>query len=126
MEASLLEAIERSIESLGLAIDVFGVIVIVGGILLAIVQYLRRQRVHSFMDHYQSFKVRIGRVLLLGLEILVAADIVKTIAVTPTFENLGILAGLVIIRTFLGWALILEVEGHWPWQPEPAAEVEAS
>jgi hypothetical protein len=54
--------------------------------------------------------------LLLGLEFLVAADIVKTIAVEPTFISLGVLAGLVLVRTFLSWTLLLEVEGRWPWQ----------
>ena len=59
-------------------------------------------------------KIRVGRSLLLGLAVLVAADIVKTIAVEPTFTSLGLLAGLVIVRTFLSWMLVLEIEGHGP------------
>lgn len=58
-----------------------------------------------------------GRALLIGLEVLVAADIIKTVALELTFESLGVLAILVLIRTFLGWTLTLEVEGRWPWQP---------
>jgi uncharacterized membrane protein len=54
--------------------------------------------------------------LLLGLEILVAADIIKTIAIELTFTSIGLLAGLVVIRTFLSWSLVLEIEGRWPWQ----------
>jgi uncharacterized membrane protein len=65
---------------------------------------------------YDEYKIRIGRSLLLGLEILVAADIVKTIAIELTFTSLGLLAGLVIVRTFLSWTLILEIEGRWPCQ----------
>jgi uncharacterized membrane protein len=65
---------------------------------------------------YELYKTRIGQSLLLGLELLVAADIVKTIAVEPSFMSLGVLAGLVLVRTFLGWTIALEVEGRWPWQ----------
>jgi uncharacterized membrane protein len=63
---------------------------------------------------YDLFKIRIGRSLLLGLEVLVAADIVKTIAIELTFSSLGLLAGLVLVRTFLSWTLVLEIEGRWP------------
>jgi uncharacterized membrane protein len=56
--------------------------------------------------------------LLLGLEVLVAADIVKTIAIELTFTSLGLLAGLVLVRTFLSWTLVLEIEGRWPWRRE--------
>jgi uncharacterized membrane protein len=53
---------------------------------------------------------------LLGLEVLVAADIVKTIAIQLNFTSLGLLAGLVVVRTFLSWTLVLEIEGRWPWR----------
>ena len=56
--------------------------------------------------------------MLLGLEVLVAADIVKTIAIQLTFTSLGLLAGLVVVRTFLSWTLVLEIEGRWPWRRE--------
>src|SRR2546421_4989713 len=69
---------------------------------------------------YDAYKIRIGRSLLLGLEVLVAADIVKTIALELTLMSLGVLAGLVLIRTFLSWTLVLEIEGRWPWQREPS------
>jgi uncharacterized membrane protein len=54
--------------------------------------------------------------LLLGLEFLVAADIIRTVATTPTFSSVGVLATIVAIRTFLSWSLQLEIEGRWPWQ----------
>ena len=57
-----------------------------------------------------------GRAILLGLELLVAADIIGTVAITPSFESLGILALIVLIRTFLSFSLEVEIEGRWPWQ----------
>lgn len=101
------------IRFVGDVIDIFGVVVIVLGIAWATSHFLR---VHKDEIHYQRYKIRIGRSLLLGLEILVAADIVKTIAVEPTFLSIGVLAGLVVIRTFLSWTLVLEIEGSWPWR----------
>ena len=65
---------------------------------------------------YTRFRRVLGRAILLGLELLVAADIVKTVAVTPTLDSVAVLAVIVLIRTFLSWALELEVSGRWPWQ----------
>jgi uncharacterized membrane protein len=69
------------------------------------------------VQHYDQYKIRIGRSLLLGLEVMVAADIVKSIAISLTVTSLGLLAGLVLVRTFLSWTLALEIDGRWPWQP---------
>jgi hypothetical protein len=74
-------------------------------------------------ERYRAYKIRIGRSLLLGLEVLVAADIVKTIALELTFTSLGVLAGLVLVRTFLSWTLVLEIEGRWPWQREASPQL---
>ena len=101
------------IRLVGVAIDVFGVVVIVIGILWATSGYLAALRSPDSTDTYRQ---RIGRTLLLGLEVLVAADIVKTVALEPTFTSLGVLAGLVLVRTFLSWTLQLEIEGRWPWR----------
>jgi uncharacterized membrane protein len=101
------------INHIGTAIDISGVVVIVSGIVWATAQFLDRRATEQ---HYERYKTHIGRSLLLGLEFLVAADIVKTIAVAPTFLSLGVLAALVLVRTFLSWTLSLEVEGRWPWQ----------
>ena len=60
----------------------------------------------------------LGRSILLGLELLVAADIIRTVAVTPTYESVGVLAIIVLIRTFLSFSLELEITGRWPWQKE--------
>src|SRR5271155_3100826 len=104
------------IHVVGICIEIFGVfIIIVAGIVWS--TYLC---VHWRTDtqQYDQYKIRIGRSLLLGLEVLVAADIVKTIAIELTFTSLGLLAGLVLVRTFLSWTLVLEIEGRWPWQRE--------
>lgn len=67
-------------------------------------------------DTYQRYRVDLGRAILLGLEFLVAADIVGTVAIDPTFRNLGVLALIVLVRTALSFALEVEVNGHWPWR----------
>jgi uncharacterized membrane protein len=118
-EADTLTAIEATIGHwvrwIGIGIDLFGVLVIVAGIIWSTIAFLRRSMGEA---HYDAYKIRVGRSLLLGLEILVAADIVKTIALESTFTSLGVLAGLVLVRTFLSWTLLLEIEGCWPWQQQ--------
>jgi uncharacterized membrane protein len=115
--APILIALEKLVSHwlhiIGNAIEVFGVLVIVAGIGWSTCVYLRRR---TGEQRYDDYKIRIGRSLLLGLEVLVAADIVKTIALELTFMSLGVLAGLVLVRTFLSWTLVLEIEGCWPWQ----------
>ena len=106
------------IRVVGSGIEVFGVVVIVIGIAWSTYRQLRQPIAEQVSDLY---KIRIGRSLLLGLEVLVAADIVKTVAHELTFMSLGLLAGLVLVRTFLSWTLVLEIEGRWPWQREPSA-----
>jgi uncharacterized membrane protein len=64
------------------------------------------------------------RVLLLGLELPVAADIVRSVALEPTLDSVGVLGLLVVIRTFLSWSLIVEIEGRWPWQATPGAPLD--
>ena len=71
-------------------------------------------------DAYTSYRVRLGRALALGLEVLVAADVIRTVALEPTIGNVAVLGFLVLIRTFLSWSLVVEVEGRWPWQQRTA------
>ena len=121
MITSPFEAVESLsdpvIRMVGSAIEIFGVLIIVIGIAWATYVHLRRPMPGEDTEVY---KIRIGRSLLLGLEVLVAADIVKTIAHELSFVSLGLLAGLVLVRTFLSWTLVLEIEGRWPWQREPS------
>ena len=109
-------AVSDWIHLVGTCIEVFGVLIIVLGIIWSTSLFvLPRDK-----WHYDRYKIRIGRSLLLGLEVLVAADIVKTIAIELTFTSLGLLAGLVVVRTFLSWTLVLEIDSRWPWQREIA------
>jgi uncharacterized membrane protein len=103
------------IHLVGICIEIFGVFIIVVGIVWSTYLYVHRRKEAR---HYDQYKIRVGRSLLLGLEVLVAADIVKTIAIELTFTSLGLLAGLVLVRTFLSWTLVLEIEGRWPWGRE--------
>lgn len=105
----------RTIETVGTAIDVIGVVAIVIGVLFAIGDAAVR-RLRRAGPVYTRFRRVLGRAILLGLELLVAADIIKTVAVTPTLESVGVLAIIVLIRTFLSWSLELEISGRWPWQ----------
>jgi uncharacterized membrane protein len=109
--ASYLELIEVT----GTAVDGVGVVIIVAGALIATGRFLlRRQGVAS--GSYRLYRQDLGRAILLGLEFLVAGDIIRTVAVSPTLENVLILGLIVLIRTFLSMALQLELEGCWPWQ----------
>lgn len=73
-------------------------------------------------EAYHLFRTRLARGILLGLEFLVAADIIGTVAVEPTLQNLSVLGLIVLIRTFLSFALELEITGRWPWQKAPGDE----
>jgi uncharacterized membrane protein len=70
---------------------------------------------------FKTFKRYIARGLLIGLDLLIAADIIKTVTLEATLENVVVLGLLVLIRTFLSWSLELEIDGRWPWQPRLGA-----
>jgi uncharacterized membrane protein len=108
------------IEGTGTAIDVIGVAVIAGGAILAVFLTIGRVRQEDG-GAYEFFRRRLGRAILLGLEFLVAADIIRTVAVTPSGESVAVLGGIVLIRTFLSFSLQLEVTGAWPWQQHSVA-----
>jgi uncharacterized membrane protein len=103
------------IETIGMAIDGAGVVVIVVGALMAFVTVVvRLSRRES--DVYRGFRQQLGQTILLGLELLVAGDIVRTVATTPTLIGVTILGAIVLIRTFLSFSLEVEITGQWPWQ----------
>jgi hypothetical protein len=81
-------------------------------------------RVQEYARELQGHREDIGRAILLGLEVLVAADIVRTVAVTPTLTSVAVLAGIVLIRTFPSFSLEVELEGRLPWQTQPAVRAE--
>jgi uncharacterized membrane protein len=117
------EKILEWIEYAALAIEVLAVMIILFAIFLAVFRFSMRGIFERGAENrYQDLKFQLGRTLLLGLEILVAADIVRTVALEATLESVGILGLLVLIRTFLSWALVVELEGRWPWQPTRPSE----
>jgi uncharacterized membrane protein len=111
------------LESIGKAVDVAGVVAMVLGAALATLMaadaLLRRERRGGV---YRRYRQGVGRSVLLGLELLVAADIIRTVAVTPTFQSVGVLGMIVLVRTFLSFSLELEITGRWPWQKAPETE----
>lgn len=102
------------IEIVGKSIDAVGVSVIAIGALIAAVN--AAVNLSRRVDAYRPFRRQLGASILLGLEFLVAADIIRTVAVTPEPKTVAVLGGIVLIRTFLSYSLQLEVTGYWPWQ----------
>jgi uncharacterized membrane protein len=102
-------------EGLAQIIDLAGVSVIAGG--LALVTFLSLRRLIAREPGvYSTFRQQLGRAILLGLELLVAADIIRTVAVRPSLESVAVLGLIVLVRTFLSFAMEVEITGRWPWQ----------
>lgn len=99
-------------------VEAIAVVLIVGYILAATVTWLvhSARRWQFGLEHYQNFRAALGRAMLLGLEVLIAADVVRTAALAPTLGNFESLGVLVMVRTFLSWSIVVEIEGRWPWQ----------
>ena len=103
------------IDKIGMTIDAAGVVVIVtGAAIVFVVGAVRLSRRES--DVYRRFRQQLSRAILLGLELLVAGDIVRTVAGSPSLTSVAILAAIVLIRTFLSFSLEVETTGRWPWQ----------
>jgi uncharacterized membrane protein len=106
------------VEDAGQVIDLAGVAIIVLGALWATFTFGRGLlREVPFRDAYRGYRQGLGRAILLGLEFLVAGDIIRTVAISPTFASVGVLALIVLVRTFLSFSLEVELEGRAPWRP---------
>jgi len=106
----------QTIDTITRAFEFIGVAIIVLGFFISAVRALMRISADGYRQAYEDMRATFGRSVLLGLEVLVAADIIRTVAVDPTLENLLVLGLLVVIRTFLSWSLEVEIDGRWPWQ----------
>jgi uncharacterized membrane protein len=119
-EETLIQAppiVDHFVKGVATVVEVVGIGVIVIGAIAATLGFFRDMlKEMPFHQAYHNYRSNLGRAILLGLEFLVAADIVGTVAVDPTFRNLGVLALIVLIRTFLSFALEVEISGHWPWK----------
>ena len=96
-------------------VELAGVAIIVGGTLLSSGYFLREGVRGDWRQAYDRYRANLGRGILLGLELLVGADIMSTVTAPLTFKSLGLLAAIVVIRTFLSFSLETEIEGCWPW-----------
>ncbi len=110
-----MEQLRFWIELAATGIEALAVAIMVGFIVVVTARWffhigLNKERAHD------SYRVAVGKSLLLGLELLVAADIIRTVALDTSLMNVATLAALVLVRTFLGWTITVEVEGRWPWQ----------
>lgn len=119
----------RFIEFVALAARLFegaGVGVMVVGTLISVLLVVQDYRGPQRAEAYRLLRHHLGRTILLGLELLVAADIIRTIAEAPTLREVIILGLIVLIRTFLSFTLEVEIDGRWPWQPsQPLDERDA-
>jgi len=110
------ERILTWIEYASLGIEILAIAIIVVAIASRTVRFLYQGiRGVPSKDNFLQYKHGLGRALLVGLEILVAADIVRTVALEATLQSVLVLGLLVLIRTFLSWSLVVETEGRWPW-----------
>lgn len=113
-----METLEQLSEWAATGFEIATVLMIVLASVVGSVRFL----VHAIQrvpDAFTQYKERLGKMLILSLEFLVAADIIRTVAVEPTLMNAAVLGLFVLIRTFLSWSLSVEIEGHWPWKAEP-------
>ena len=113
----MIEQIHTFVDQIAKALELAGVAIIVGGIVFATLSFIRDGgRTGNWQSAYPNYRSNIGRGILLGLELLVGADIIATITAPLTITSVGLLAGIVLIRTFLSFSLETEIEGCWPWQ----------
>jgi uncharacterized membrane protein len=103
------------IDWVGRLLEVAGVSIIAIGAAYATISFLVRWRHNPASAQFRRYRQTVGRSILLGLEFLVAADIVKTVTTDPTFRSVGVLALIIALRTFLSVELELEIDGRWPW-----------
>ena len=110
---------QETVELMGKAVDAVGVAITVLGAIASLVAFrLRFLGGDRSLGSYRMIRRGMGRSILLGLEFLVAGDIIRTVAISPTFASVGVLALIVLVRTFLSMALEVEIESRWPWQRE--------
>lgn len=115
------EVLKEGIHWVTRGVEVVGIGIIVVGAFVALLTFLRQLSPPSGRTKaVESFRSNLGKSILLGLEFLVAADIIATVAIEPTLDSLAVLAGIVLIRTFLSFSLEVEIEGRWPWQQAAA------
>lgn len=117
----MIELVRELLEHAATIIELFAVAVIVAGFFRAAIAYPRVLRTKNREAAFHVFRGQLGMDLLLGLEILVVADVIESITLDASYASLLVLAFLVLIRTIVSWTTVLQAEGRWPWQPEREA-----
>ncbi len=112
----MLEAVTDELRLLTQILEAIGAFALILGFVIATSRCVLQIKPLGTVQAIESYRRALGRVILIGLEILVAATIIKTITIDPTLENMGLLAIMIAIRTALGWSTVLEMNGRWPWQ----------
>jgi uncharacterized membrane protein len=111
------ELLREAVQWVTRIVEILGILIILIGAVVALVRFaFGMDAREEGQDRISCLRSNLGRAILLGLEFLVAADIINTVAIEPTLDSVAVLAGIVLIRTFLSWSLEVEIEGRWPWQ----------
>jgi uncharacterized membrane protein len=97
-------------------LDITSFAVILLGVAISTAVFLVRVWQSGFLANYREYRANLGRGILIGLELLIAADILKSVVVDPTLQGVAVLGGIVLVRTFLSISLDVEINGHWPWE----------
>jgi uncharacterized membrane protein len=118
------EQILHGLEILAQLLEIVGASLLVIGFVASTIIYARQNLQLGTLSALANYRTSLGRVILVGLEVLVAATIIKTITVDPSVESLGLLALMIVIRTILSWTTVLETSGHWPWQKAPGLKTD--
>jgi uncharacterized membrane protein len=108
----------HAVQNIGDVVDASGVAIMVVGAAIAAVNAIVRLARHD-TNTYRRFRQQLGQAILLGLELLVAGDIIRTVAGSPSLQSVAVLGLIVLIRTFLSFSLEVELTGRWPWQGPP-------
>jgi uncharacterized membrane protein len=105
-----------------LALEAASFAVILLGVAISTAVFLAHAWRDGFVANYRDYRANLGRGILIGLELLIAADILKSVVIDPTLESMLVLGGIVVIRTFLSISLDVEINGHWPWETTRLAQ----
>ena len=110
-------------ELASLGVEILAVVIMVSFIVIGTTRWVLQSTrklgdapVENIRIAYEGYRLMLGKSMLVGLELLVAADIIRTVALDLTLINIELLGALVVVRTFLGWSIVVELEGRWPWQ----------
>jgi uncharacterized membrane protein len=110
------EQISQALGLLADLLEIAGAAAILAGFIISTIRCFEEMWKQDVLPAIRKYRKSLGRSILIGLEILVAATIIKTISVDPTFTGMAFLTIMVLIRTILSWTTVLEMTGRWPWQ----------